>query len=288
MSEASSQSKSALNSAAAVEALLAAFTRACLDVFAPDRVTGVVAHGSAIKGGLIPGFSDADFMVFLTPDCFEPGPETDPELQTLPDQSAFDLQERIGGLPWRESGFGYPQAYFYDPARMPDWWTGPAPGAYRVLHGRLPDGFEATDERLRRASERFLRQLRRTTAADIRNFADSIDDQVPRRLRLICTSVTPAIFSLATLDEDSPTKLWAGTKFEALERLRQLYPAASGPAMAVDLYARLRTLYSAAIFDLKAGRDAYRLAVAFLRWTEGIASARPEPNLNCRQTEVLG
>ncbi len=122
-----------------LEPLLARFVRGCLDVFGEDQVEGIVLHGSAAKGGSIPGFSDIDFMVFLSPDCFD-------EQGALPDELAFAIQERIGPLPWREAGFLYPQGLFprrASPAivvdrahsRRPSCALGP-PAAGGGAHGR--------------------------------------------------------------------------------------------------------------------------------------------------------
>jgi predicted nucleotidyltransferase len=38
-----------------LDALLERFVRACLEVFGQGRVEGIVLHGSALKGGNIPG-----------------------------------------------------------------------------------------------------------------------------------------------------------------------------------------------------------------------------------------
>ena len=107
-------------SATLLERLTDGFVEACRDIFGEENIQGIILHGSAVKGGVIPGYSDIDFMVFLTPDALD-------ERGKLPDQVAFAMQERIGPMPWREAGFGYPQAYFYDVSTLPEWWTGPTP-----------------------------------------------------------------------------------------------------------------------------------------------------------------
>ncbi len=132
-----------------LDSVVDAFVRACLHVFGEERVEGIVFHGSAVKGGQIAGFSDIDFMVFLTPDCFT-------DKGVLPDQVAFAIQERIGPLPCQEVGILDPQAYFYDARRLPSWWTGPIPGAHRVLWGSVPPESPPTPERLRQSSLFFL------------------------------------------------------------------------------------------------------------------------------------
>ncbi len=253
-----------------LETLLDSFVHACLDVFSEERVEGIVLHGSALKGGAIPGYSDIDFMVFLTPDCFD-------ERGELPDESAFAMQERIGPLPWREAGFLYPQAYFYDARRLPAWWSGPVPGAHRVLWGRLPLEAAPTPEGLRAVTLWFLKnELPRAVAADVRNFVDADDASLPRRVRLLGTRVTPAIFALAGHDADDVLELWARPKLDALARLEARYPDAEGPALARRFFEVVGRLYGGE-FDADLGRQAFRTGVAFLRWVERKAAALPEP-----------
>lgn len=253
-----------------LESLLDRFVRACLDVFGQERVEGIVLHGSALKGGGIPGFSDIDFMVFLVPDCFD-------EQGALPDESVFAIQERIGPLPWRETGYRDPQAYFYDARRLPSWWTGPVPGAYRVLWGRLPPEVVPTPERLRSSSLRFLREeLPGCIARDLASFADADDASLPRRVRLLGTRVVPTIFALAGHDAEDVLDLWAQPKFEALRRLEERCPEAEGPALARRFFESVRLLYGGE-FDADLGRETFRTGIAFLRWAERVAQSLSEP-----------
>ncbi len=193
-----------------LEPLLDGFVGACRDIFGEDKIEGIILHGSAVKGGIIPGYSDIDFMVFLSPDAFR-------DDGSLPDEAAFAMQERIGPMPWRKAGFGYPQAYFYDARRLPEWWTGPVPGAFRALVGELPDAAKATTEGLRAGARLFLSEtLPGRLNGMVSNYADSADAQLPRRVRLLGTDLTPAVFSLASLHTDDLLLLWGRPKFEAL------------------------------------------------------------------------
>jgi hypothetical protein len=251
-----------------VDALIGRFVAACLEVLGEERVEGIVLHGSAVKGGGIPGYSDIDFMVFLTPEAFDGD-------GNLPDEAAFALQERIGPLPWRDAGVLYPQAYFYDARRLPDWWTGPAPGAHQVLFGRLPEAAVPTAERLRAIEARYLSEvLPGRTTANVQNFADGDDASLARRVRLLGTDVTPTVFALATAASDDPLELWALPKFEALARIEALYPEDEGPALARRFYEQVAALYGNEPFDADLGRQAFRTGVAFLRWAERIAGER--------------
>ena len=160
------------------EPLLDGFVRACRDIFGDDHIEGIILHGSAFKGDIIPGYSDIDFMGFLAPASLD-------EDGSLPDEAAFAMQERIDPMPWREAGFGYPQAYFYNARALPAWWTGPVPGTYRELHGALPPAALATEDGLRAGARRLLREtISSRLNGMVSNYADSVNEQLPRRVRL--------------------------------------------------------------------------------------------------------
>lgn len=250
-----------------LDPLLDRFVQACLDAFGRERVEGIILHGSALKGGGIPGYSDIDFMVFLSSDCFDSNGD-------LLDDLVFAIQERIGPLPWREAGFLYPQAYFYDARRLPEWWTGPVPDAYRVLWGYLPAEAVPTAEKLRAIEAPFLtEELSKQLAATLRSFADADDASLPRRVRLLGTAVTPAVFAVLALDADDVLELWALPKFEALALLEARYPDAEGPALARRFYDNVRLLYGDD-FDADLGRETFRVGVRFLRWATQTALTR--------------
>ena len=195
---------------------------------------------------------------------------------SLPDEAAFAMQERIGPMPWREAGFGYPQAYFYNARTLPAWWTGPVPGAYRELHGALPPAALATEDGLRAGARRLLREtISSRLNGMVSNYADSVDEQLPRRVRLLGTDLTPAMFALASLHAEDILPLWAKPKFEVLEIVEQAYPDAEGPAQARQFYANVERLFGDD-FDTALGRETFRGGVAFLRWAEHIGRSLDE------------
>ena len=249
--------------------LLDGFVQACRDIFGEEHIEGIILHGSAVKGGVIPGYSDIDFMVFLAPDAFD-------ERGKLPDEAAFAMQERIGPMPWREAGFGYPQAYFYDGRTLPEWWTGPVPGAYRELFGALPEKALATEAGLLAGARRLLSEtLPGRLDGMVSNYADSADPQLLRRVRLLGTDLTPAVFALASLDTSDILALWAKPKLEALALVEAAYPNADGPRLAREFYRNVERLY-ASEFDTQLGRKTFRTGVAFMRWAEEIGRSLPD------------
>lgn len=205
--------------AEALEPLLAAYVAACRDVFGEERLVAIVLHGSVVKAGHIPGYSDVDVVVFLTPDCFDD--------YGLRRELAFAIQERTAALDWERAGVSYFQAFYYDPHTMPAWWTGPVPGAYRMLWGEMPPELMAAPERLRQQGERLLREeLPRIITASLSSFADSMGVALPRRVRLLGTFVNPAMFALVALESADPLEVWARPKFDALDALEARHPEA--------------------------------------------------------------
>ncbi len=250
-------------STAELQPLLDAFVRACLDVFGEGCVEAVVLHGSAAKGGFIPGFSDVDFIVLLAPECFD-------EFGLRLDE-AFAIQERIAAIPWERAGAAYPQAYFYDASNIPAWWTGPIASASRVLHGAFPEQLRPTPERLRAAALRLLRSdLPGLIHGDTASFTDSTDGQLPRRLRLLATSVTPSMFSLLVLRSDDPLGEWTRPKHEAAERLAAAYPGIAEAALPRLFYRNVPELLGGQ-FDVGLARRSYRIGLEFLIWAHRTA-----------------
>lgn len=248
-----------------LEEILDAFVRGCLAVFGDERVEAIVFHGSAAKGGFIAGFSDVDLMVLLKSECFD-------EFGLGLDY-AFAIHERIASLAWDRAAARYPQVYFYDQRRMPDWWTGPVPSASLVLYGAFPQRLRPTSDGMRVAALHLLRdELPNLIRNDAESLADSADRDLPRRLRLLSTRVTPALFSLLVLRSEDPLGEWARTKQEAAEVLTEEYPGVGDAALPRQFYRSLPALYGQQ-FDVELARRTYRMGLEFLIWAHRTARA---------------
>ncbi|MBI4300529.1 MAG: hypothetical protein HY677_05275, partial [Chloroflexi bacterium] len=89
---------------------------------------GLIAHGSAVKGGFIPGCSDIDLQQYLEDAAFS-------EDGQLPFELLLALHADLARID--PAPFQYIQCYPFG-SRLRDGWVGPIPGAYRLLAGRLP------------------------------------------------------------------------------------------------------------------------------------------------------
>ena len=171
---------------------------------------GLIVHGSAVKGGIIPNCSDIDFQLYLDYPAFTWQGQLPLELGCV---IRRDL-EGINLVPFR-----YVQCYVRRPEPEPDL-VGPIPGAYHLVAGELPVP-EATAQDLRQSARRGLDEL--DTAPDfvMGKLLGPGGVRLERSIRLLCTKVWPVLYQALTLqDRDSnPIQLWCLPKEEAISHL---------------------------------------------------------------------
>ncbi|NPE07005.1 MAG: hypothetical protein GNW80_01880 [Asgard group archaeon] len=183
-------------------------------VFKEDVICFLI-HGSIVKGGLIEGFSDLDVQVFLKESSFD---EFDLKIE-----KCMEIQNLVGTLDVPKIGAQYLQMYFHNPKNMPDWYTPPVKGSFKILYGELPKELDFNVENFKIRMIRSLKGLHSEVRTTIRSFADCSDKTIYRRTRLIATKIFPIMFSLLSYDLKDPNGIWAKTKFEALDLFCQKY-----------------------------------------------------------------
>lgn len=158
---------------------------------------GLLAHGSAYKGGYIPGCSDIDFQLYLDPVAFT-------SAGTLPLRLLKDIHRDLA--PIDPSPFRYIQCYAL-PCATPAGQTPPIPGAYTLLAGRLPVA-EATDTQVRdsaRIALARLEPLSRSLASELLSCGGA---RLQHKTRLLCTDVWPTLYHIVTLQQSAPIAVW--------------------------------------------------------------------------------
>jgi hypothetical protein len=217
---------------------------------------GLIAHGSAAKGGFIPGCSDIDLQLYLEDTAFS-------EQGQLPLAICMAIQRELAKIdPWP---FHYIQCYALPPHAQPDK-IGPIPGAYRIIAGMLPIP-EATAEQLRESARRALTNLQPTLPYVHATLLEHGAGRLAQQVRFVCTDVWPILYHLLTLQQNDPIHMWNLPKEDAIEAL----PTASTLKQAIlTFYHDVLTYYLGA-HSVEQALAVFESAIAFLGEARSLA-----------------
>jgi hypothetical protein len=211
---------------------------------------GLIAHGSGLKGGVIPCCSDLDLQLYLDPAAFDAGGR-------LSFEQSLAIARDLAGI--NPCPFAYIQCFAW-PCSLPEGYVGPIPGAYAVLAGWLPVP-EASAVALQAGARRLLDKPNFLPSDLVPSLLDSSPRHIERRARLICTDVWPTLYSMLSLQHDDPICIWNLPKHEAMA----LLPENSQVGEAIrQFYTALQTYYPAQRSPER-GLDVVACGVAFLR-----------------------
>src|SRR4029079_9615028 len=166
---------------------------------------GLIVHGSALKGGILPGSSDIDFRLYLEDSAFTVD-------DRLPVELAIAIHRDLAKIDL--GPFSYIQCYAF-PGDGLEGWVGPIPGAYYLVAGRLPVA-EATAEQLRASARESLANLVTEPAHLANGLLDHGCGRLQRHFRLFTTEVCPVLFQVLSLSLEGPIRAWNLTKLEAM------------------------------------------------------------------------
>ena len=171
---------------------------------------GLIVHGSAVKGGVVPNCSDIDFQLYLHDAAFS-------ERGHLPLDLGIAVRRDLEGVDL--GPFRYVQCYARRAQPEPGL-VGPIPGAYHLVAGELPVP-DATAEDLRLSARKALDELDPSPSFLISKLFGPGGVRLERNLRLLCTKVWPVLYQVLTLQEadTDPISLWCLPKAEAMDRL---------------------------------------------------------------------
>lgn len=206
---------------------------------------GLLIHGSALKGGFIPGCSDIDLQIYLRSAAFT-------VYGQLPLAICSAIQRdlaRIDPYP-----FQYIQGRMLSPLPRPEY-VGPIPGAYHMLTGQLPVP-EASEADLQRSARKNLSTIDETIAYYCKGLLEHGSGRLERLVRFLCTDLWPTLYQLLTIQEQDGLRIWRLPKPAALALLRQesqLAQTAYTFYQALHLYYPQETSVEDAIRVIEAG-----------------------------------
>jgi hypothetical protein len=169
---------------------------------------GLLAHGSAVKGGYIPGCSDVDLQLYLADDAFGPGGQ-------LPLALGLAVRRDLEAID--TAPFRYVQCYARD-CRPRAGWVGPIPGAYHLVAGCLPIP-EATAAELRASAARALAELEPLPDHVMSRLLGHGSERLARSLRLLCTQVWPVLYHVLAVQAPDAVAVWNLPKGRAIAAL---------------------------------------------------------------------
>lgn len=216
---------------------------------AGDDFVGLIVHGSVVKGGFIPGCSDIDFQLYLRRSAFD-------EHGYLSAEQTIALHRDLARID--PAPFQYLQAYAFGGAWR-DGWTGPVTGTYANIAGRLPVA-EATASELRSSAGHLISGIDPNSRVKDA-LLDHGGGRLARQVRLVCTDVWPALFSLLIIRGSEPIATWNMTKQEAIAELS----ADTAVGKAVRAFYDSLYQYYPSETSTDAGLDILLKGVAFLR-----------------------
>jgi len=167
---------------------------------------GLVVHGSALKGGFIPGWSDIDFQLFLDEHAFRvPG--------GLPFETCLAIQRDLAQLDL--APFRCIQGKTFS-AVLPADHAGPVPGAYLLLAGKLPVA-EATKEQLWESARDAITTRNPLLAPWLaENLLQYGKGRLAWPIRGFCTVVWPTAYHVLILQGHDPFSVWNLPKPQAI------------------------------------------------------------------------
>lgn len=206
---------------------------------------GLLIHGSALKGGFIPGCSDIDLQVYLRSEAFT-------GYGQLPLKICSAIQRDLARID--PHPFQYIQGYALSPVPRSEY-VGPIPGAYGMLMGHLPVP-EASEADVQRSARKKLATIDKSIAYYCQGLLDHGSGKLERLVRFLCTDLWPTLYQLLAIQEQDGLRIWRLPKPAALALLKpesQLAQTAHTFYQALYLYYPQATSVEDAIHVIEAG-----------------------------------
>lgn len=235
--------------------IVARLAALCDQQFGSDLRT-LLVHGSAAKGGVIPGSSDLDFVMIVEPNLLTPGSE-------LPFDQAIGFHAELARID--PHPFLYLQGNVY--ASHSPKGVGFIPGTFHIVRGSDAVPLATSDTLLESAKSALARfdpgRYRNDRSNALLNHGET---RLYRQVRWMCTEIWPVAFHITCLVDGDGIRSWQRTKHQTVAFL------ASDPVVGEPLQRWLDTItrHYAVSETTSTALDALTAGVAFLdaaaRW----------------------
>ena len=219
---------------------------------------GLLVHGSALKGGFIPGCSDVDLQLYLDASAFN-------VQGSLPFELCLSIHRELSKID--PAPFRYIQCYAWSD-NLREEHVGPIPGAYHLVAGKLPV-VEATDQQLRASAKKALAEFDPEPVSTLHGLLSHGGGRLETRVRWLCTDVWPKLYQVLTLQYDDAPRIWGLPKQQAIALLPQDTPlgkAIRAFYQAVQIYYPAEASVEQALAVIERGVDFLKAAKAW--WSE--------------------
>lgn len=168
---------------------------------------GLVVHGSAVKGGFVPGCSDIDFVLYVQDKALN-------QRQELPLPLTMAIHRELAKVDF--GPFRYIQFRVATPSHSA--FGNVIPGTYRLIAGQLLQP-ELSNEQLLELCKVGLTELEPDSVIASHRLLDHGEGRLQRIVRGLCTEVYPVLFQLLTIQHGDGYRIWQLNRFEAMELL---------------------------------------------------------------------
>jgi hypothetical protein len=210
----------------------------------------LLVHGSALKGGFIPGCSDIDFQLFLDEQAFGGRGE-------LPLATCLAIQRDLAQID--PAPFRYIQGKAFS-AVLPSEHTGPVPRAYLLLAGKLPVA-EATKEQLWESARSRISTLSALPPYLAPSLLQYGKGRLAWHIRWLCTDVWPTMYQALVLQGHDPFSVWNLPKPQAIA----LFPPETSLGQTLRAFERAVHSYYPSEESTEEGLAVITTGVTFLR-----------------------
>ncbi|MCX7921977.1 MAG: hypothetical protein N3B21_08200 [Clostridia bacterium] len=167
---------------------------------------GLIVHGSAVKGGFIPGCSDIDFKLYLRGSAFN-------SYGKIPIELGLKIQKDLSSI--------CPKPFRYIQCDVKNIDTlkndiGLISGTYQVVSG-TPQINEATNEQLIENAKKSLENLKAVPDFIIDCLVEHGGERLSSNIRLLCTKVWPILYSVLVLEKRDALYVWNLPKDKAIQ-----------------------------------------------------------------------